>query len=728
MGKFKIKNQKQRFKDVNSFLGNQFKKYNNSFQDKLKKQLLATGNQQLKHDNNQNNRIGNHQFKRDKSKNHNNNIGLRRETQEEILQQRQSLPVFHIKDQVLKALRKHQTMILIGETASGKTTQIPQFIYEAGIHGKHAVAITQPRRVAATSIASRVSTEMNTELGQLVGYSVRFDDKTSASTVIKFLTDGMLLRESISDPLLSKYSVIILDEAHERSIQTDVLLGIVKRCQALRSKPNDSGDTVIPLKVVIMSATMDVDHFSKYFNDAPVFYLEGRTYPIEKFYCSSPETDYVEAALVTVLQIHRSHPEDGDILVFCTGQEEINGLVSATQTACRSMPPGLMKLLPLPLHASLPPSEQLRVFDPSVPGVSRKVIYSTNVAETSLTIRGVRFVVDTCRVKARNFNAKTGFETLRVEKISRAQAEQRAGRAGREAPGICYRLLTDTEFAELQSFSIPEILRVNLSNVALQLIAVGIRDILKFDFMDKPKKSNIRASICELLDLEAIEQDPDESQGVGLKLTPLGKQMVIFPLEPKLSKILIESKEFGCTEEMITILSMLYVDNIFYIPANKRDEASDVIKKFSSSEGDHIKLLKVFRAYSGSKGNKEWARDNFINVKNMQIVMDVRKQLIQVWERLGIKRSSCGVKTEQVRRCLLKGLFGNIAVLTRDGIYRTKESKQEVFIHPSSCLFGCKPETILYSDLIHTTKNYMRNISLISLDWTNNTDKTSSQD
>lgn len=719
MGKFRFKPKHgSKWKDVNSLLGNQFKKYKKKNKNNLQDQSWQTNKQfKVKVDLN-NNQLASSQSSANYGKQVTN--GLKKPSREDILRQKHNLPVYQIREQLITALKQHKTMILIGETASGKTTQVPQFVFEAKLNGKLAIAVTQPRRVAATSVSARVASEMNSELGQLVGYSVRFDDKTSPSTFIKFLTDGMLLREAISDPLLSKYSVVILDEAHERSIQTDVLLGIVKRAQSLRSITTEGKPTSL-LKVVVMSATMDVDHFSKYFENAPVFYLQGRIFPIEKFYCSTQEDDYVQSALVTVLQIHRSHTEDGDILVFCTGQEEINAMVSATKIACNQMPDGLMKLIPLPLHASLPSYEQNRVFYPSVSGVSRKVIYSTNVAETSLTISGVRFVVDTCRVKARTFNPKIGFESLQVERISKAQAEQRAGRAGREGPGICFRLLTDQEFEKLKAFSIPEILRVNLSNVVLQLIAMGVKNILTFDFIDKPSRLNLRSCIEELLDLEGIEPAKDEDDSVILKVTPLGRQMVLFPLEPKFAKILVTSHKFGCTEEIIIILSMLYVDNIFHVPSEKRETASEVIKKFASTEGDHIKLLNVFRAYTAAKENQEWLRENFIHSKNMKIVKDVRKQLLQTWERTKIKMSSCGGRTEEVRRCLFSGLENNVAILSRDGSYRTLQSKQEVFIHPSSCLFQCKPEVVIYSDLVQTTKSYMRNLSLISKDWRNKT-------
>lgn len=637
-----------------------------------------------------------------------NGLKIRLVTKAKCEEPRKSLPVYLVKDQVIAAIKKHATIIFIGETASGKTTQIPQFVYEACINANKVIAITQPRRIAAVSVASRVASEMSCGLGDTVGYSVRFDEKTSHKTRIKFMTDGMLLREAIADPLLQRYSVVILDEAHERSIQTDVLLGIVKRCQVLRAEEGEC-----ELKVIVMSATMDVDQFSKFFNQAPVYYLEGRLFPIKTLYLKSPEDDYIQTALVTVLQIHREE-SDGDILVFCTGAEEINSMVTAIRHAVAQTPPGLMKLIPHSLHASLPTAEQLRAFQSSVKGVSRKVIFATNVAETSLTIPGIKFVVDTCRVKQRKFKSSSGLESLKVCFVSQAQAEQRAGRAGREGAGTCYRLITETQYKQLKQFTVPEILRANLSNVALYLIAIGINDISTFDFMDKPRNQAISIALNELQSLSAIEPASRES---SFKLTPLGIEMVKFPLDPRFSRILVASKDLCCTEEIINIVSLLYIDSIFYVPPNKREAANEAMKKFASPEGDHVMLLNVFKAYLESKYNRDWCYENFILMKNMEIVRDIRKQLIRIWDTTNIPRRSSGSDTESVRKCLFTGLKGNIAILQKDGHYQTLETKEEAFIHPSSCLFGSKPEVIIYTELVETTKKYMRNISLISGDW-----------
>lgn len=397
-------------------------------------------------------------------------------------------------------------------------------------------------------------------------------------------------------------------------------------------------------------------------------------------------------------------------------------MIATIRSACTHVPAGvttsygspLLKLIALPLHASLPPADQLKVFQPAVKEVSRKVIFATNVAETSLTIPGIKFVVDTCRAKARTFDPVTGFESLKIERISKAQAEQRAGRAGRQGPGTAYRLLTEQEYEQLNEFSVPEILRVNLANVLMQLIAIGISDVLTFDFMDRPKLTNFETALDELKSLGAVQEEDSRD---AFKLTSLGQEMISFPLEPKYARILVASKDFGCTDELLTVISLLFVDNIFYIPPHKRDAAAEVMKKFKSSEGDHIMLLNVYKGWQGSKCSREWCVENYVHIRNIEIVREVRKQLVGIWVRLGNKLSSCGSDTEQVRRCLFTGLQNNVAILQRDGVHRTIGKKEDVHIHPSSCLFQTKPEAIIYSDLVDTSKHYMRNVSLISVDW-----------
>ncbi|MEE6469893.1 hypothetical protein FKM82_008809 [Ascaphus truei] len=620
--------------------------------------------------------------------------------------QRRSLPIYRARAQLIGQLRQLDTAVIIGETGSGKTTQIPQYFYEAGIGRQGTIAVTQPRRVAAISLATRVSEEKKTELGKLVGYTVRFEDLTSEETKVKFLTDGMLLREAIGDPLLRKYSVVILDEAHERTIHTDVLFGVVKAAQKKRRELGK-----LPLKVNIMSATMDVDLFSQYFNGAPVLYLEGRQHPIQVFYTKQTQSDYLQAALVTVFQIHQEAPSSHDILVFLTGQEEIEAMTKTCRDIAKHLPDSCPQMMVVPLYASLPHSQQLRVFQ-GAPKGHRKVILSTNIAETSITIAGIKYVVDTGMVKAKKYNPESSLEVLAVQRVSKAQAWQRTGRAGREDSGICYRLYTEDEFEKLEKMTVPEIQRCNLVSVMLQLLVLRVPNVLTFDFMSKPSPDSIRAAIQQLDLLGAVERKEDQ-----IILTPLGRKMAAFPLEPKFSKTILLSPKFHCTEEILTIVSLLSVDSVLHNPPAKRDEVQAVRKKFISSEGDHITLLNIYRAFKNLGKNKEWCRENFINGRNMMLVSEVRSQLRDICIKLSMPIESSRTDTQNIRKCLAHGLFMNAAELQPDGTYATVDTRQPVAIHPSSVLFHCKPACVLYNELLHTSKCYMRDLCVVDADW-----------
>ncbi|XP_026564483.1 ATP-dependent RNA helicase DHX33 [Pseudonaja textilis] len=620
--------------------------------------------------------------------------------------QRRSLPIFQARGTLLGQLRTLDCAILIGETGSGKTTQIPQYLYEGEIGRQGIVAVTQPRRVAAISLATRVSDEKKNELGKLVGYTVRFEDLTSDETKIKFLTDGMLLREAIGDPLMHKYSVVILDEAHERTIHTDVLFGVVKAAQKKRKELGK-----LPLKVIVMSATMDVDLFSQYFNGAPVLYLEGRQHPIQIFYTKQSQSDYLQAALVTVFQIHQEAPYSQDILVFLTGQEEIEAMTKTCRDIAKHLPYGCPQMVVMPLYASLPYSQQLRVFQVAPKGY-RKVILSTNIAETSITIAGIKYIVDTGMVKAKKYTPQSGLEVLAVQRISKAQAWQRAGRAGREDSGFCYRLYTEDEFEKFDKMTVPEIQRCNLASVVLHLLALRIPNVLTFDFVSKPSPEALQAAIEQLALLGAAEKKDDQ-----LILTPLGKKMAAFPLEPKFSKTILMSPRFHCTEEILTIVSLLSVDSVLYNPPSRRDEVQAVRKKFISSEGDHITLLNIYRAFKNISGNREWCKENFVNSRNMMLVSDVRAQLRDICIKLSIPLESSRSDTWAVRRCLAYSLFMYTAELQPDGTYATTDTHQPVAIHPSSVLFHCKPACVAYNELLHTSKCYMRDLCVVDADW-----------
>ncbi|XP_005740389.1 ATP-dependent RNA helicase DHX33 [Pundamilia nyererei] len=620
--------------------------------------------------------------------------------------QRKQLPIYQAKPQLLSQLRQLHGAVLIGETGSGKTTQIPQYLYEAGIGRLGMIAITQPRRVAAISLAGRVAEEKRTQLGKLVGYTVRFEDVTSPETKLKFMTDGMLLREAIGDPLLLRYTVVVLDEAHERTVHTDVLFGVVKTAQRRRKELNK-----IPLKVIVMSATMDVDLFSEYFNKSPVLYLEGRQHPIQIYYTKQPQSDYLQAALVSIFQIHQEAPSSHDILVFMTGQEEIEALARTCRDIAKHLPDSCGPMVVIPLYASLPPTQQLRVFLPAPKGC-RKVILSTNIAETSVTISGIKYVIDTGMVKAKRFNPDSGLEVLAVQRVSKAQAWQRAGRAGREDSGFCYRLYTEQEFDNLVPTTVPEIQRCNLAGVMLQLMALGIPDVTNFDFMSKPSPEAIRSAVDHLELLGAVEKKDGQ-----VFLTTLGKKMASFPLEPRYAKTILLSPDYSCSEEILSIVSLLSVDTVLYNPPARRDEVLAVRKKFMSSEGDHMTLLNIYRAFKKVSGNKEWCRENFVNSRNMGLVKDVQAQLKEICLKLNLKLESCGADTASVRRCLAHGMFVNAAELQPDGSYLALDTHQPVAIHPSSVLFQAKPAYVVFNELLHTSRCYMRDLCLVDADW-----------
>lgn len=372
---------------------------------------------------------------------------------------RKELPVDGVHLQLAEVIRQNGISVIVGETGSGKSTQIPQICYNEGLIGSGLLAVTQPRRVAAITLAKRVALEMNANLGEVVAYKVRFENTTSDETKIVYGTDGIFLRETFYDSLLTPYSIVIVDEAHERSVHTDILLYLLKLCYKQRLGTSN------PLKVVIMSATLETNVFSEYFDNAPVYIVQGRTYPVEIFYANSldkKDDDYVFNVLTTVLQIHRTEPLSSDVLAFLTGQEEIETACKKVQEASRLLPGDLVAL---PLYAGLPPSAQMRVFEPAGIPHTRKVIFATNIAETSITIPGVRIIVDSGKIKVKTFLPDRHIDILRVENISQCSATQRAGRAGREAPGKCYRLYSEKHFHSLSKITVPEILRSNLSVV-----------------------------------------------------------------------------------------------------------------------------------------------------------------------------------------------------------------------------------------------------------------------
>ncbi|XP_067167931.1 ATP-dependent RNA helicase DHX8 isoform X3 [Apteryx mantelli] len=531
-----------------------------------------------------------------------------------------------------------------------------------------------------------------------VGYTIRFEDCTSPETVIKYMTDGMLLRECLIDPDLTQYAIIMLDEAHERTIHTDVLFGLLKKTVQKRQD----------MKLIVTSATLDAVKFSQYFYEAPIFTIPGRTYPVEILYTKEPETDYLDASLITVMQIHLTEPP-GDILVFLTGQEEIDTACEILYERMKSLGPDVPELIILPVYSALPSEMQTRIFDPAPPG-SRKVVIATNIAETSLTIDGIYYVVDPGFVKQKVYNSKTGIDQLVVTPISQAQAKQRAGRAGRTGPGKCYRLYTERAYRdEMLTTNVPEIQRTNLASTVLSLKAMGINDLLSFDFMDAPPMETLITAMEQLYTLGALDDE-------GL-LTRLGRRMAEFPLEPMLCKMLIMSVHLGCSEEMLTIVSMLSVQNVFYRPKDKQALADQKKAKFHQTEGDHLTLLAVYNSWKNNKFSNPWCYENFIQARSLRRAQDIRKQMLGIMDRHKLDVVSCGKATVRVQKAICSGFFRNAAKKDPQEGYRTLIDQQVVYIHPSSALFNRQPEWVVYHELVLTTKEYMREVTTIDPRW-----------
>ncbi|XP_054033150.1 pre-mRNA-splicing factor ATP-dependent RNA helicase DHX16 [Dryobates pubescens] len=614
-------------------------------------------------------------------------------------QERRSLPIFPFREQLLEAIAAHQVLVIEGETGSGKTTQIPQYLHEEGYTRQGLrIGITQPRRVAAMSVAARVALEMGTKLGNEVGYSIRFEDCTSERTVLKYMTDGMLLREFLTEPDLASYSVIMVDEAHERSLHTDVLFGLLK--DLLRFRPR--------LKVLVASATLDAQRFAAFFQGAPVFRIPGRRFPVDIYYTKAPEADYLEACVVSVLQIHLTQPP-GDILVFLTGQEEIEACVELLQERCRRLGSRLPELLVLPIYANLPSELQARIFQPTPPG-ARKVVVATNIAETSVTIEGIVYVLDPGFCKQKSYSARTGMESLVVTPCSRASANQRAGRAGRVAPGKCFRLYTAWAFQhELEETSVPEIQRADLGCLVLLLKSLGINDLIHFDFLDPPPHETLVLALEQLYALGALNH-------LG-ELTTLGRRMAELPVEPMLAKMILASEQYGCRDEVLTVAAMLSVNNaVFYRPKDKVLHADSARRAFYLPGGDHLVLLNVYNQWRQAGHSLQWCFEHFVQARSLRRARDVRDQLEALMDRVEVAPSSCGGDLTPVRKAVTAGFFYHTARLTRGG-YRTVKHQQGVFIHPNSSLFELQPRWVLYHELVFTTKEFMRQVLEIDSSW-----------
>ncbi|KOX67360.1 Pre-mRNA-splicing factor ATP-dependent RNA helicase PRP16 [Melipona quadrifasciata] len=532
-----------------------------------------------------------------------------------IQHQRRSLPVFAVRQELLNVIRENSVVVIVGETGSGKTTQLTQYLHEDGYSRYGIIGCTQPRRVAAMSVAKRVSDEMATTLGDKVGYAIRFEDCTSKDTVIKYMTDGILLRESLREGDLDRYSVIIMDEAHERSLSTDVLFGLLREVVARRHD----------LKLIVTSATMDSSKFSAFFGNAATFQIPGRTFPVEVLHAKNPVDDYVDAAVKQVLQIHLQ-PRSGDVLVFMPGQEDI-------EVTCEALK-------------------------------------------------------------------------------ERANADQRAGRAGRTGPGTCYRLYTRRQYLdELLLTGVPEIQRTNLANTVLLLKSLGVQDLLAFHFMDPPPQDNILNSLYQLWILGALDHTG--------RLTPLGRQMAEFPLDPPQCQMLIVASQLGCTADILIIVSMLSVPSIFYRPKGREEDSDSAREKFQVPESDHLTYLNVYNQWKANGYSSSWCNDHFIHAKAMRKVREVRQQLEEILKQQKMEVVSCGTDWDIVRKCICSAYFHQAARLKGIGEYVNCRTGMPCHLHPTSALFGMgfTPDYVVYHELVMTAKEYMQCVTAVDGHW-----------
>ncbi|XP_059934787.1 probable ATP-dependent RNA helicase DHX35 isoform X2 [Mesoplodon densirostris] len=630
-----------------------------------------------------------------------------------IEQQRQKLPVFKLRNHILYLIENYQTVVIVGETGCGKSTQIPQYLAEAGWTAEgRVVGVTQPRRVAAVTVAGRVAEERGAVLGHEVGYCIRFDDCTNPlATRIKFLTDGMLVREMMVDPLLTKYSAIMLDEAHERTLYTDIAIGLLKKIQKKR------GD----LRLIVASATLDAEKFWDFFNQndtsdptrdtCVILTVEGRTFPVDIFYLQSPVPDYIKSTVETVMKIHQTEG-DGDILAFLTGQEEVETVVSMLIEQARALGRTGMKrhLRVLPMYAGLPSFEQMKVFE-RVSRTVRKVIVATNVAETSITISGIVYVIDCGFVKLRAYNPRTAIECLVVVPVSQASASQRAGRGGRSRSGKCYRLYTEEAFDQLPQSTVPEMQRSNLAPVILQLKALGIDNVLRFHFMSPPPAQSMVQALELLYALGGLDKDCHLTE-------PLGMRIAEFPLNPMFAKMLLESGNFGCSQEILSIAAMMQIQNVFVVPSNQKSQAIRMHRKFAVEEGDHLTMLNVYEAFIKHNKNPQWCQAYFLNYKGLVRAVTVREQLKKLLVKFQVPKKSSEGDPDPVLRCIVSGFFANAARFHSTGAYRTIRDDHELHIHPASVLYAEKPPRwVIYNEVIQTSKYYMRDVTAIESAW-----------
>lgn len=616
----------------------------------------------------------------------------------------ESLPVSQRKVEIQKLLSEHQVIVVAGETGSGKTTQLPKMCLELGFGNLGMIGHTQPRRIAARSVAARIAEELETELGGLVGYKVRFNDQISDDTQIKLMTDGILLAEIQNDRFLNQYSCLIIDEAHERSLNNDFILGYLKQLLPRRRD----------LKLIITSATIDVERFSKHFNNAPIIEVSGRTYPVEVRYrpvVEEDDQDQLQGILNAVDELQAEGR--GDILIFMNGEREIRDTAEALQKQ------NLKHTEILPLFARLSAQEQNKIFHPS--GLNR-IVLATNVAETSLTVPGIKYVIDPGTARISRYSYRTKVQRLPIEPISQASANQRKGRCGRVSEGICIRLYSEEDFNSRPEFTDPEILRTNLASVILQMTALGLDDIEAFPFVDAPDKRHIQDGVKLLEELGAFETVQTKS-GEKRLLTRVGRQLAQLPVDPRLAKMILSAVNFGCVYEMMIIVSALSIQDPRERPQEKQQASDEKHRRFTDKKSDFLAFLNLWRylqeqqkALSKNQFRRQCQKD-FLNYLRIREWQDIYHQIRLTVREMGLPINSEKAEYQQIHTALLSGLLSHIGLKEAEKQQYLGARNAHFAIFPNSVLFKKQPKWVMAAELVETSKLWGRMVAEIEPEW-----------
>ncbi|MFK3720249.1 ATP-dependent RNA helicase HrpA [Pseudomonas fulva] len=622
-----------------------------------------------------------------------------------------SLPIAAKRDEIKKALAEHQVLVIAGETGSGKTTQLPKICLELGRGSHGLIAHTQPRRIAARSVAARVAEELGTPLGGLVGYQVRFEDQSDANTLIKLMTDGILLAETQHDRFLERYDTIIVDEAHERSLNIDFLLGYLKTL--LHRRPD--------LKLIITSATIDLERFSKHFDNAPIIEVSGRTFPVETWYRpltseqdeeGNPIEDdlTVDQAILATLDELAQHERGqgkgpGDVLIFLPGEREIRDAAEILRKA------QLRHTEILPLYARLSPAEQQRIFQPHA---GRRVVLATNVAETSLTVPGIRYVIDTGTARISRYSYRAKVQRLPIEAVSQASANQRKGRCGRVEPGICVRLYSEEDFNSRPAFTDPEILRTNLAAVILQMLHLRLGAIDAFPFIEPPDGKAISDGFNLLQELSAVNREN--------QLTPVGRQLARLPIDPRLGRMLLEGARLGSLQEVLIVTSALSVQDPRERPPERQQAADQAHAQWKDVDSDFAALVNLWRGFEEQRQAltanplRNWCRKQFLNYLRLREWRDAHRQLALICRELQLTVNKEPCDYPKLHKAVLSGLLSQIGHKTEDGDYQGARQRR-FWVHPSSGIGRKRPQWVMAAELVETTKLYARVVARIEPDW-----------